>query len=129
MRSCFGRLRGSLLLVASMLLSASCRDRDDVRVRITHRARAAEPPIENVVVFVGGSKSSWPQLSSGESVSVTLSPEGQPPTVSMNFTLAGQDHTWRGPPIAVGVGYAIAIEIDAYGRIQERHCIAPCPLP
>ena len=68
-------------------------------------------------------------IAPGESVSVVLPPEGEPPQVTMTYTLAGQKRSWLGPAIARGVGYAIEISIAPDGGVTEQHCTMPCSLP
>lgn len=115
------------LVLWSALLA--CVRRDDVRVRVTRTLGADQPPVENLTLFVGGSKSWWPRIGPGESVSVVLSPEGEPPQPTMTYSVAGRRFDWRGPHLAAGSGYVIAIAIGADGQATERHCSTPCSLP
>ena len=116
------------MALATVLL-ASCARRDDVRVRVTSAGGAGAAPVENVTVFVGGSKSWWPSIAAGETVSVVLSPEGEPPETTMTYTTSGRRHDWRGPALAKGRGHLIAIEVAPDGTATERHCSTPCSLP
>jgi hypothetical protein len=118
-----------LLLSFVALVAAGCVRRDDVNVRVTFEAARGTAPLENLTVFIGGSKSWWPTVSAGESVSVLLSPQGEPPTLTMTFRLGGVVHDWRGPNLQKGAGYAIAARIGADGRVSEGECRLPCSLP
>lgn len=121
----------SRMLIASLLgaLLSGCRSKDAVRVRLTFDAPAGSRPLTKVTVFAGANKSSWPTIAAGDSVSVVLPPEGEPPALSMTYTLGPAPHEWRGPPRPSGIGYAIAVRIGADGTVSERHCQSPCDLP
>ena len=112
-----------------LCLMAGCRSRDTVRVRLTFDAPVGARSLQNVTVFAGANKSSWPTIAAGESVRVSLSPEGEPPEVLLTYTLGPAPRQWRGPSIPRGVGYAIGIHIATDGSVTERHCQSPCDLP
>jgi hypothetical protein len=114
------------LLVALAGGLAGCVHRDDVHIRVTRAAGPGAPPLENLTVFVGGSKSWWPTISPGQSVSVVLPPEGEVPQVTMVYNLANQKRSWKGPDVSRGTGYAISIAIWADGKVTEQHCTMPC---
>lgn len=115
-------------LLAVLLLSA-CHAKDAVRVRLTFDAPPGSPSLTRVTVFAGANKSSWPTIAPGESVSVVLPPEGEPPDLSVTYTLGPAPHQWRGPSRPAGVGYAIAVRIAGDGMVTERHCQSPCEMP
>ena len=120
------------MLTPLALLAAApfaCVHRDDVRIRVTHGASPGSPPIENLTVFVGGTKSWWPMISPGESVSAVLPPEGVPPDITMIYTLSGKRHDWKGPSLPRSGGSLVAIRIAPDGSATERHCPMPCSLP
>lgn len=85
-------------------------------------------PIERLTVFVGGSKSSWPVIAPGDSVSVVLPPEGEPPQVSAIYLVGGSRKDWRGPVMEAGAGYLVELRVSPDGRMVERHCSRPCDL-
>ncbi|HVZ33248.1 MAG TPA: hypothetical protein VG963_12530 [Polyangiaceae bacterium] len=111
-----------------LLGCVACSKPDDVHVRITYAADTAAAPLQHVQAIVGANKSSWPQLLPGESVSVVLNPDGEPPELSLLFELAKQKYSWEAPQFTPQ-GFAIAIAIHADGSVSERHCVAPCALP
>jgi hypothetical protein len=111
-----------------MLAGAGCVRRSDVQVRVTCESGAGAA-VENLTVFVGGSKSWWPTIAPGESVSVTLPPEGETPQVSLVYTAGGTKRNWKGPSLTTGVGYAVDLRVAADGSVTERHCARPCTLP
>jgi hypothetical protein len=111
-------LVGVLLVLAGL---SGCHGKDAVRVRLTFDAPAGSRPLANVTV--------WPIITAGDSVSMTLPPEGEPPEIFMKYTAGPAPREWRGPPILRGVGYAIAIRVASDGSVTERHCQSPCDLP
>jgi hypothetical protein len=118
------------LTVAALLLSAvGCVHRDDVSVRVTFRAPGGSPALEDFKIFVGGSKSWWAKIEAGETVSVNLPPEGEPPELSATYRFAGAMQSWRGPRLQRGVGYVVVIGIAGDGSATETHCAKPCALP
>ncbi len=118
------------LAVAALLVgSVACVRRDDVSVRVTFRAPGGSAPLEDFKIFVGGSKSWWAKIGPGETVSVNLPPEGEPPELSATYRFAGATQSWRGPRLQRGVGYAVAIAIAGDGSATETHCAKPCALP
>jgi hypothetical protein len=125
------RLARTLLfpLLLAITVSGGCARRDDVNVRVTYEAARGAAPLENLTVFVGGSKSWWPTVSGGQSVSVILSPQGEPPTLTMTFRLSGVVHDWRGPGLQKGTGHVVAATIGANAAVREANCKAPCSLP
>ncbi len=118
-----------LAVVALTFLAQACRRTDDVGVSVTYRAAPTAPAVEGLTVIVGGSKSAWPRLEAGASRSVLLSPEGEPPSVTVLFSLGGRRIVWEGPLLQHGLGHSVGIEIEADGRVVERHCARPCSLP
>ncbi len=115
--------------VVGLCFLASCRGKDAVRVRLTYDAPVGARPLEKVTVFAGANKSSWPNIAAGESVSVALPPEGEPPGVLLAYTVGSAPRQWRGPSMPRGIGYAIGIHIATDGSVTERHCQSPCDLP
>ena len=84
--------------------------------------------LQKVAVFVGANKSTWTELNPGESVTVVLPPDGEPPQVTLKYEVEGRAREWRGPPIDPGVGYKINITVSGDGTLTERHCATPCDL-
>lgn len=118
-----------ITLGAVLVVAAGCSRDDDVRVRVS-RVKGPRPArIENVTLFVGANKSSWPELAPGEVVSVVLNPDGEPPQLTLTFTLDTEKRSWLGPPLAQGAGYVSDIVIDDEGSVTEQHCRTPCALP
>lgn len=117
---------GSFLMLLGALVG--CWHRDEVAVRITFRAPAGSAPLENVRVYVGGSKSWWPTIAPGETVHVALPPDGEP-ELTATFRQAHVTRSWQGPRLTRGVGYVVAIAIGADGATSETHCVKPCSLP
>jgi hypothetical protein len=113
------------LILASLPFFA-CVHPDDARIRLSFDAPRGSRAVEKVTVYFGGSKSSWPSLAPGESVSVVLSPEGDLPVLSMTYWLGSAPRTWNGPSPTRGQGYAISIHIGKDARVTERHCTMPC---
>jgi hypothetical protein len=122
------RIRCATLAAIAATLVSACTAPDAVHIELTYSAKAGSPPLQQLLVFAGASKSSWPTVQAGESVSVVLPPDGEPPQLTMTFTLGTVPREWRGPAIAPGVGYRIGIEVTADGEISERHCEMPCSL-
>jgi hypothetical protein len=118
-------------LAAWVILFAAtgCVRRSDVQVRVTNESGADAASVENLTVFVGGSKSWWPTIAPGESVSVTLPPEGEAPQVSLVYTASGTKKNWKGPSLRTGIGYAVDLRVAPDGSVTERHCARPCTLP
>jgi hypothetical protein len=116
-------------LIVAVVLVPTCARPDDARVRVIYEAGPGSTQLEHLTVFVGGSKSSWPWVRPGESVSVVLSPGGAPPRLTMNYTLQNTPRTWEGPEIFPRSGYAISIRITPDGRVSSRHCTTPCSQP
>ena len=121
------RRAGFVFLVALAAL-VSCSHRDEVAVRVTFHAPPGTPPLEDVRVFVGGSKSWWPTITPGETVHVALPPEGEP-ELTATFRQSSVTRSWQGPRLTRGVGYVVAIAIGADGAASETHCVKPCTLP
>jgi hypothetical protein len=109
------------------MLSA-CTAPDAVHVNLKYAAERSSAPLEKLRVFAGANKSSWPALQPGESVSVVLPPDGEPPQVTMTYRLASVQREWRGPSMATGVGYRIEITVSSDGSVSEQHCETPCSL-
>ena len=80
------------------------------------RPEPASIPLQKLLVFAGASKSSWSLLQPGESVSVVLPPQGEPPQVTMTYAVGAVPREWRGPAIPAGVGYRIEITVTAPSR-------------
>jgi hypothetical protein len=118
-----------LPLFVVTMVAGGCARRDDVDVRVTYEAGRGAAPLEDLTVFVGGSKSWWPTVSGGDSVRVLLSPQGEPPTLTITFRLGGVARDWRGPALQKGAGYSVAVRIAADGQVREADCRAPCRLP
>jgi hypothetical protein len=104
----------------------ACTPRDAVKVRLTNDAPRA---LENLRVFAGADKSSWPTVAPGQSVGVNLRPDGEPPQLTMSFSVGRLPYSWRGPELAKGTGYALDLHIAGDGAVTERHCPLPCSLP
>ncbi|MFL5307044.1 MAG: hypothetical protein ACJ8F1_17640 [Polyangia bacterium] len=121
----WGRTGAFLVVLAGLV---SCSHRDEVAVRVTFRAPAGTPSLEDVRVFAGASKSSWPTVAAGETVHVALPPEGEP-DLTATFRQAGVKRSWQGPPLTPGVGYVVAIVIGTDGAVTETRCVKPCSLP
>ena len=66
---------------------------------------------------------------SHECVRVVLPPEGEPPDVFLTYTAGPASREWHGPPVPIGLGYAIGIRIGADGTVSERPCQSPCDPP
>jgi hypothetical protein len=128
-RSLATRVATAIVVFVLGAAGPSCIRKGDVQVRITYEAGPADPSLERVTIFVGGSKSSWPTVAAREAVSVVLSPEDDAPQPMLNYTLRGTPSTWNGPAMRRGVGHAISIHIFPDGRIQEDHCETPCKNP
>ena len=122
------RARWLVVIALAVGSLGGCIRREDVQVRVTHVGGSGAGVLENVTVFVGGNKSSWPELAPDESVSVVLSPMGEP-EITMTYTLSRVKRTWRGPHLSRGEGHAIGIRIAADGAVTERHCTRPCSPP
>ena len=110
-------------------IGLGCVRRNDVQVRVVYENGAGAKPVENFTVFVGGSKSWWATISPGESVSVVLPPEGEPPQVSAIYTAGGNKRDWKGPSLPAGAGYAVELRLAPNGTVSERHCTRPCSMP
>src|SRR5688500_15444085 len=102
-------LRAMSLAVLTAVVLSACAARDAVHIKVTYDAAPASRPLDKLLVFAGASKSSWPAIQPGESVSVVLPPQGQPPQVTMTYALGSTPREWRGPEMAAGVGYRIDI--------------------
>jgi hypothetical protein len=133
-----GSRDGVLPLVASLVWAAclgsvlgGCVHPDDVKVRVINGAPPGGQarPIEDLRVFAGGSKAWWSTVAPGDSVSVLLRPNDQPPQVTMSCKVDGRTVWWDGPAMPLGVGYAIAIRVVSAAAITERHCNFPCFWP
>jgi hypothetical protein len=111
-----GRLTGMLALAAVAL--AGCLRRDDVKLRIYNDGGGT---IENIRVYVGGSKAWWPALPAGRSVGVLLRPGGDPPQAILSFTMRDGPRSWTGPELVQGTGYAMEVHIGAAGSVTETH--------
>jgi hypothetical protein len=122
------------LMVACLFLASlfrGCIRPDDVKFRLTNDTlnHGQGRPIQDIRVYVGGSKAWWDVVVPGDSVGVLLRPEGETPTVSLSYKFDGRTIRWDGPEIPRGVGYAINIRIGSTGAATERHCRFPCVFP
>jgi hypothetical protein len=91
------RIAGIAVIAAALAAGAACTRKGDVHVKVVCENVPGAKPIERLTVFVGGSKSSWPVVVPGDSVSVVLPPEGEPPQVSAIYSIGGSRKEWRGP--------------------------------
>jgi len=123
--------RGFVTLAFLGLLSVTpaCVRRDDVSVRVTFQSPSDRAPLRDCTVFVGASKTWWPTIAPGETVSANVPPGGEPPELSATYRFEGTSRSWRGPLLERGVGYAVAIVVAGDGTATERHCARPCTLP
>jgi hypothetical protein len=122
------RIAGIAVIAAALAAGAACTRKGDVHVKVVCENVPGAKPIERLTVFVGGSKSSWPVVVPGDSVSVVLPPEGEPPQVSAIYSIGGSRKEWRGPAMDAGAGHLVELRISADGRVVERHCSRPCDL-
>ena len=119
-------MRGTTIADLLAVVLSACTARDAVHIQVTYAAEPASIPLQTLLVFAGASKSSWSLLQPGESVSVVLQPQGEPPQVTMTYAVGALPREWRGPAIPAGVGYRIEITVTADGSVAERHCQMPC---
>ena len=119
--------RGNARLPLLLLTLAACSKPGDVRIAIHYEASSGAPALGVVEAIVGASKSSWPNLSPGESVSVVLNPDGEPAELTLLFELNGRRHSWEGPGPTLA-GHTIAVKIRPDASVSERHCKLPCSL-
>jgi hypothetical protein len=119
--------RANACLPLLLLALAACSKPDDVRIAIRYEAPSGAPALGVVEAIVGATKSSWPDPSPGESVSVVLNPDGEPAELTLLFELDGQRHSWEGPRPTLA-GHAIAVTIRPDASVSERHCKLPCSL-
>ena len=129
MNALFRRLGVAALISVPLMISlAGCIGGKDVRVRVIFAAPPTSPPIENVTVFVGASKSWGASVAPSDPVSVVLSPKGEIPEVSMTHSMGAAPRDWRGPTLDPKAGYEVAITIAPDGTARDTHCMRPCTL-
>jgi hypothetical protein len=120
----------SFLLGAGLLLGG-CNFLDKDCVKVTIVVPEAEPSrtFSEVSVISGGDRFTWAQISSGERVSVTLSPgDTSDAQLTLVYKVEGIRKYWESSPLPSGRSYEVVIEIDAPARVNGRSCIAPCDL-
>jgi hypothetical protein len=119
------------LLLAAGLLLGGCNRLDKDRVEVTVMVPKAAPSrtFSEVSVISGGDKFTWAQISSGQQVSVRLSPgDTSDAQVTLIYKADGVRKYWESSPLPSGRSYEVFIEIDAQARANGRSCIAPCDL-
>jgi hypothetical protein len=121
-RGAVGEWAIALALAAGM----ACTSRDAVKLRVTNDGPRA---LENLKVFAGADKVSWPAVAAGHSVGVNLRPDGEPPQLIVSFSVGPLPYSWRGPALEKGTGFAVELHIAGDGAVSERHCARPCSSP
>jgi hypothetical protein len=82
--------------------------------------------VRGLRIISGADKAFWPVLRSGDTARTRLFTGGDETSLTMQFTINGEQVSWHGPDIPDGAGYRIAIEVDSVGQVTERHCLLPC---
>jgi hypothetical protein len=101
-----------------------------VHIQIRHQAAtsAGSPSATDVTVFAGGSKSWWPRLAPGHTVSVVLPPEGES-DLTLTYDFSGEKRVWRGAALQRGSSHDVRILIGPDGKASGQQCVRPCQLP
>jgi hypothetical protein len=83
--------------------------------------------LTDVTLILDADKFNRAWLRPGEPERVTMVPVWNGGDLTLLFTLRGERTSWQGPALPEGGGYRIALDIDGEGRVEERHCLLPCP--
>ncbi len=123
-----GLVRGAFSC-ALLILLMSCNDLkpNRVEVSIVNARDSAVGELSRVTVISGGDKFAWPQVGTGEEVSVSLDPGlNSDAQVTLLYTSAGKARQWESRSLAPQSGYRVVIRFGRNEQPEADICVLPC---